>query len=133
MARPDYVRVTEEDPAPSSLYVKFVQDMARDVCDQIVEVDLQRDPGDTPTLWPHAPVDGSATDDQLDENVRYMVMRWLGISAEPDSTLVEALVKLHGDTVAAIPNPDLSDVPVDAEGWRSVCIALFEDPAFHLH
>jgi hypothetical protein len=121
LGRPDWVTVTEEDGSPSALYVKFVRDMALQVCDKIVTADLARAAGEERTLWRFAPIDGSATEAQRLENAQYLVLRFLGVDAPEDDTLVASLLTLQ----AAATDP--------AEGWRSVCIALFEDPAFHLH
>jgi hypothetical protein len=131
LGRPDYVTVTEEDPSPSSLYVKFVQDMARDVCNQIVLADLARPAAEPRTLWPKAPIDGTATAAAVDENLRHLVLRFHGRLAKDGDETVSALGALRTAAVAAA-TPG-GQVPPEARGWQAVCLALIEDPAFHLH
>lgn len=128
LGRPDYVTVTEEDPAPSALYVKFAEDMARDVCDQLVTLDLGRS---DPTLWPLAPVDATPSDAQLADNLAYLALRFWGFGKDEVADLLSPLKAVHAAGVAADDPSD--EVPAQAEGWRAVCIAMFQDPAFHLH
>jgi len=129
LGRPDYVTATEENPAPSSLYLKFVRDMARDVCTQIVDNDLQREQDHT--LWRFAPIDGTATDEQLSDNLRYLVHRWLGLRLTADEPLIQDL-RLVFDAGTQSLGVDPSSTQAQAEGWRGACIALFESPTFHL-
>jgi hypothetical protein len=131
LGRPDYITVTEENPAPSSLYVKFMRDMARDVCTRIVSSDTQRAAfGDT-TLWRFAPVDGSASDEQINENLRYLVLRFLGMRLDSDDAYITQLRAVF-DAGRDIPGGEWAGVEADTEGWRSVCIGLLESPAFHI-
>ncbi len=133
LGRPDYVSVTQEDTSPSSLYVKFAQDMSRSVCDKMVHADLVRAPGAERTLWRMAAIDGSATDAEISNNLQYLVLRFLGLVEAADSDHIASLRALYNAAIASVDNPELADVPPQAEGWRAVCIALFEDPSFHLH
>jgi hypothetical protein len=124
LGRPDYVSVTSEDGSPNTLYVKFVRDMARGVCDQIVAADLTRESNHT--LWRYAPIDTVATDDEVTENLSYLILRWLGHRAEAGDPLLESYREVYETSM-------LAGGAAQSEGWRGVCIALFEDPAFHIH
>ena len=121
---PDFVAVTGEDPAPSPLYVKFMQDMSRDVCSQMVLADASLTPNDEKTLWRYAPVDSEATAEQVEENIRYLLLRFLGLEGEEAAPRCDALAELY-ETIKAAND--------QATAWALVCIALLEDPAFHLH
>lgn len=131
LGRPDYITVTEENSAPSSLYVKFMRDMARDVCTRIAKSDVQRENYSDTTLWRFAPVDDSASDEQINENLRYLILRFLGMRLEADDAYIgklRAIFDADGDAII----PEWAGVHAAVEGWRSVCIALLESPAFHI-
>ena len=129
LGRPDYVAVTEESHAPSSLYVKFVGDLARDLCQQRVDNDLKVA---EPTLWRFAPVDGSATDEQIDENLRYLVLRFLGMRLTTGDPYIAKLRNVFDAGRATVQDQWAGGLP-DVEGWRGVCIGLLEAPAFHAY
>ena len=129
LGRPDYVAVTAEAELPSTLYVKFVRDMARDVCDRIVRADAVR-PQSESTLWPYAPPAGAPSADQLTLNLQYLMLRFLGHKAEAGDEMLESLRAVY---VASEAGYTTGSSTPQIEGWRGVCIALFEDPAFHLH
>ncbi|MEZ4311762.1 MAG: hypothetical protein R3F14_27340 [Polyangiaceae bacterium] len=129
LGRPDYIDVTTEQTAPSSLYMKLVRDMAQNVCDQMVKADIARAPEEERTLWRKAPIDGTATDAQVGENLAYLYLRFTGYRVEPTDPAVADLRQVYDDAVAGYEG---MDPPAPAEGWRAVCVALFEDPALHL-
>ena len=133
LGRPDYISSTEEDVSPSPQYIKFSRDMAMAVTNKMIAADLGRAPQDEKTLWRYAPIDGSATDAQISENIRHLVLRYLGLRLDPASPQVVALVQLFEKAVASVDKPELLPHHVSVEGWRNVSVALFEDPAFHLH
>lgn len=128
LGRPDYVTVTAEPALPSALYVKFVRDMARDVCNRMLQADLARS-GEA-TLWRYAPYAAPPSDDALSENLRYLVLRFLGVAVAADDPLIEQLRGVYRASEASYQSGPLTP---QIEGWRGVCIALFEEPAFHLH
>jgi hypothetical protein len=132
LGRPDYVNSSSEDKAPSSLYLKFMRDMARDVCSQMVAADLQRAPGVVRTLWRFVRIEeGPAEDIKVTQNLQYLLLRFLGMRLAADHPLIanyrtvyEAGLKSSGqakETLAA-----------QSEGWRGVCIGLLESPLFHI-
>jgi hypothetical protein len=103
--------------------------MAASVCREIVENDVQR-PAGTATLWRHAPHTTHPGDAELTQNLRYLLLRFLGVRADAGSDLLEGYRTLY--LAAAVPQPGSPWTP-QVEGWRAVCIALFQDPAFHIH
>lgn len=133
LGRPDFVFETEQDRSTSPHYVKFAHDMALAVTQKMIEVDVARADDDVPTIWRHAPVDGSATAEQINENVRYLVLRFLGLDLTDSDPQVLALVAAYEATLSAVEEPDLLPYGPSVEGWRVVCITLFDDPAFHLY
>jgi len=132
LGRPDYASTTEEDRAPNTLYVKFARDMARGVCNKIVETDLARPSGQQATLWRHAP--GSAPSEaEVTANLTYLMLRFWGTRAGAGDTLLESLRQVYSDAVASYAPTELGNSNAQAEGWRGVCLTLIQDPAFHLH
>ena len=130
LGRPDYISVTEEATAPSSLYVKFMRDMSRNVCSQIASSDDLRSDFSKTTLWRFAPVDGSASEEQINENLRYLTLRFLGMRLAADDPYI---IKLRAVFDAARVAPEgWGGAKGDSEGWRTVCIGLLESPAFHI-
>ncbi len=131
LGRPDFIAVTEENAAPSSLYVKFMRDMARNVCSQISTSDQQRPSYSETTLWRFAPIDGSATTEQIDENLRYLALRFLGMRLTADDPYIARLRTVF-EAGRDTSNQGWAGLHGDAEGWRTVCIGLLESPAFHI-
>jgi len=128
---PDWVSITEEATTPNPLYTKFVQDMSRDVCVQMVTSDATKPSGEEKTLFRYAPIDQEPTAEERDENLRYLLLRFLGLEGDEAEPRREALASLY-DTIATIAADNDQDQPW-VNGWSVVCFALFEDPAFHLH
>jgi hypothetical protein len=128
LGRPDYVTVTEESAAPSTLYAKLARDMARDVCGRIVAADVQKGSGQT--LWRFASYHSDPTDAELTENLRYLMLRFWGQPAAAGDAQLESLRQVYHASRRSYQGG--STTP-QIEGWRGVCIALLEDPAFHIH
>ncbi len=129
LGRPDYQSTTEESGVSSALYLKFVGDAARDVCTQMAKNDQLRGDASTRALFPKAPVDASATEAQLTENVQYLVLRFLGLRLAATDSVVTSLVAVHAAGEGAA--PEGGELSPAAEGWRGVCVTLFESPLFH--
>jgi hypothetical protein len=129
LGRPDYIDVTTEQTAPSSLYMKLVRDMAQNVCDQIVKADTDRPVDQEKTLWRKAPIDGTATEAQIRDNLVYLQLRFTGYRVSADDPAITDMMTVYDDAVKGYVEVD---PPPAVEGWRAVCVALFEDPALHL-
>lgn len=132
LGRPDFVSVSNENPAPSSLYVKFVRDMSQDVCDQMVKNDLLRSSSDPATLWRLTPIDGSATSEQINENIAYLNLRFTGMRVATTDPVITALRVVFDAGEQSASGDNWSGAKPAAEGWRAVCLALFESGAFHI-
>jgi hypothetical protein len=129
LGRADYVVTTAENPEPSPLYAKFARDMALDVCGKMMKADLARAAGEPSTLWRKTKVDGSATATTNQENLQYLVLRFLGLRLVAADPMLVALETVRAETAA---NPKDPAGNAEAQGWHAVCVALFQDPAFHI-
>src|SRR6185503_13249832 len=128
LGRPDFQTSTEENNVSSALYLKFVGDAARDICTQMAKNDLKRSDR---ALFPRAPVDGTVTEAQIQDNLRYLVLRFLGLNVAPDDPMIPALREVYDAGVTSVVMPNGGELPPAAEGWRGVCVTLFESPLFH--
>lgn len=129
LGRPDFQSSTEESGVSSALYLKFVGDAARDICTQMAKNDQLRTDAKARALFPKAPVDGGATDAQITDNLRYLALRFLGVRLDEADPMIENLRGVYDAGVAAaVPQAELQPA---SEGWRGVCVALFESPLFH--
>ncbi|MDI1428213.1 hypothetical protein [Polyangium sorediatum] len=130
LGRPDYQTSTEESTVSNALYLKFVGDAARDICMQMAKNDMKR-AGASRALFPKAPVDGTATDAEVTENLQYVVLRFLGLRVAADDAMVTNLRAVYDAGVSSVASPNGSEITAAAEGWRGVCVTLFESPLFH--
>jgi hypothetical protein len=129
LGRPDFQSSTEESGVSSALYLKFVGDAARDVCAQMAKNDQLRTDAGTRVLFPKAPVETAASDEEITVNLRYLVLRFLGLRVAADDPMIPGLRAIYDAGVeTAVPGAQI--LPA-AEGWRGVCVALFESPLFH--
>jgi hypothetical protein len=129
LGRPDFQASTDEAGVSSALYLKFVGDAARDICSQMAKNDQLRKDPEARALFPRAPFDGTATDLQITENLQYVVLRFLGLRVAADDPMIAGLRGVYDAGVAsAVPGAQITPA---AEGWRGVCVALFESPLFH--
>jgi len=131
LGRPDFQSSTDESPVSNALYLKFVGDAARDICTQMAKNDMKRADATTRTLFPKAPVDGTATDAQISENLQYLTLRFLGLRLDATDRLITNLRGVYDAGVAVVPATNGGELTAAAEGYRGVCVALFESPLFH--
>ncbi len=111
----DYITLTEDDLEPSALYLKFVTDAARDACNRALDADAKRTESSDRVLLRYA--------DSVDENLRYLKLRFHGIKVQPSDLASIAPLRRLFDAVGD---------PV-RQGWHAVCVALLTDPEFHLY
>jgi len=128
LGRPDFQSNTSEATVSSALYLKFVGDAARDICSQMAKNDQLRTDAEARALFPKAPIDG-ATDAQITANLQYLVLRFLGLKIAADDAMIAPLRGVYDAGVSAA--VDGAEIKPAAEGWRGVCVALFESPLFH--
>lgn len=132
LGRPDYYFVTEEPAQPTALYLKFMDDMARHVCSEMVLADGEAASPEDRILAPHVPMDSPATDEDIRTNLRYLALRFWGqwVHEDDDETLADLEALYHG---ASQLDPSEEPIKQMADGWRAVCVALMTSPAFHLY
>ncbi len=131
LGRPDYVRQTAESRVSTSLYLKLMRDMARDVCTQMVVADQAPSDNEKRNLWRFAPIDGSASEAEISQNIQYLLLRFLSLRVDAQHELVSDYREVFDAGVASL-GVDPQSVAAQAEGWRGVCIALLESAAFHI-
>ncbi len=125
----DYLNITEENLEPSPLYMKFMDDAARDVCDKALVADFAKTDAAARTLLRHVALTDNLTTNEagIERNLRYLKLRLHAVKiADGDSASLEGLKKLFG-AAAKANNHSVR------EGWRAVCIALLTAPEFHLY
>jgi len=136
MGEADYIITTEEILEPSPLYVKFADDAARSVCDQVLASDWTKAaPADRTLLRRVEKADTVATNPAgIDANLRYLELRMHGVKiADDDTATVEPLRALFTTTVDAFAAGSTPTEEHVKEGWRVVCVALLTAPEFHIY
>lgn len=128
LGKPDWIQVTEEGLQPSSLYLKFADDMARDVCEQAIKEDVTRDDPASRALTRFADPRDTTDRPAIRANLRYLKLRFLGVKvdATDDTATADLEAVFDRASAAAQNNPGPT-------GWHAVCVALLTDPAFHLY
>jgi len=132
----DFIDTTEDSVEPSPLYLKFMDDAARDVCNRALSADYARtDKSARVLLHGLEKNDTVATNPTgVDANLRGLKLRMHGVKvAEDDATTIEPLRSLFTtavDKAAGGGTPAEADVK---EGWRVVCVALLTAPEFHVY
>jgi hypothetical protein len=135
LGKPDYIIVTDEDLTPSTLYMKFVDDLAHDVCNKMVAAPtasqvLMKYVANTDTL--------ESNPTTVKQNMRYLYLRFFGRKvADTDDTTIQPLLTVFDSvTNAKSTLPDGgsgSSALGPVEGWRAVCVAAFTSPDFHIY
>jgi hypothetical protein len=132
----DYAFVTQDNRDPSALYLKFMDDAARDVCDRALTADAARpNTADRVLLRYVGPTDTATTNAAgVDQNLGYLALRFHGIKVkEGDDARLAPLRKLFTDSVTAAAAGNSVTTAHVTEGWRAVCVALITAPEFHLY
>lgn len=135
---PDYIERTEEPLEASPLFLKFMSDMARSVCNQAVAADTaaQRPATMGKVLYRHVNAADTVASarDAVDQNLRHLRLVFHGIKVQPgEDAPIAPLRALFSDVVlqaAGTATPNATHV---AEGWRTVCVALVTAPEFLLY
>lgn len=120
----DFGDITSENTEITPLYVKYMDDMGRHVCSAIQNSDAQK-PQEERTLTRFIADPATATDAEIDQNLRYLSLRFHGEYVPSTDTDGIADIRAVYDAVA-----QSSD---EATAWYVVCSALFLSPAFHVY
>jgi hypothetical protein len=123
---PDYLMATSEDLEVSALFVKFVDDAARSVCTSLVSADADAEAADR-IFFVHAELTAElpADADAVDENLRYLLLRYHGRRVEDGAPDLAVWHDLYADARAATDDGE--------DAWRTVCVALIDHPDFYTY
>jgi hypothetical protein len=130
LGQPDWITVTNEDLTPGTLFMKFMDDMSHDVCNQMiakVPTVLMKYAGPNDT-WQSNP-------NGVSQNLRYLYLRFFGrnIASTDTTTFAPLLTVFQTVTTAEESDKSLSGSTPATEGWRAVCQAAFTSPDFLLY
>ncbi len=131
LGRPDYIMVLSEPAEMNSLYVKFADDMARYVCDQVIQRDSKTSDAEKRVMTRFIDNDETGDSAQINENLRYLLLRFLGQNVTSDEETANLKAVFDGSIALNTSVPTGSTRAL--EGWRNVCIALYKTPAFHTY
>lgn len=123
LGKPNYTDLTNEDLEPSALFQKFLGDAATSVCTKLLFVEWAAKPADRVFLVGVEPTQSySDAPAAVDANLRRQLLRFHGrVVPEGSAELARWRFLFEGAT-------KITGKP--AEGWRAVCVALIEHPAF---
>lgn len=136
LGEPDYIEVTEENLEPSPMYVKFMDDLARDVCARAVAADRTRPAGSTRVLVREADFGDTVAGDAaaIDANLRYLLLRLHAVHvAEGDAEPIAGWRAVFTEAVAEASEDGQAAADATAAGWLAVCTGLVVAPDFHLY
>lgn len=131
----DFINTTEENLEPSALYLKFAGDMARDVCNRALAADAQRTVATERVITRFAaPTDTvQSAPAAVDENLRYLKLRFHGVHVDGDGAKLAPLKTLFATAVEKAAGTGTPTAAHVRTGWHAVCVALITDPEFHLY
>jgi hypothetical protein len=130
----DYINTTEDNLEPSPLYLKFMDDAARDTCNRRLTADLAATSASDRVLYAKMASTTDTSDGAVDANLRHLALRFWGVKlADDDTKTLAPMHKLFDASVeAAAAGKTVTEAHVK-EGWRSVCVALVTAPEFHIY
>ena len=131
LGEPDYVERTVEDREVSVLFLKFLDDAARDICDELIEQEWQEDATDRVFMVHAGMTDTLASnEDAIRENLRYLLLRFHGRRVAVDSAELQPWTQLLNDVAVASQGEGEDAMPEYRPAWESVCVTLINHPDF---
>ena len=131
--KPDFIQRTSEDLTPSALFMKFIDDAARQVCHKRIDIDLNalNDPRSEQVsteilLWGALSPDLSEGEDssRVDSQIRALVLRFHSQLLPEGESPRLAYWRWLFETASLVDHSPLS-------GWRALCVALINHPDFY--
>jgi hypothetical protein len=133
LGKPDFIEQTHEDLTPSSLFIKFLDDAARQVCGKRIDLDLEAianpqngvsDP--QVTLWGTlAPDETQQADaEAVNQQIRALVLRFHSHDLPQGESPRLAYWRWLFETASLVDHNTIS-------GWRALCIGLITHPDFY--
>ncbi|MCB9643621.1 MAG: mitochondrial large ribosomal subunit protein uL30m [Myxococcales bacterium] len=115
LGKADYIEVTANNREASSLFMKFMDDMASYVCSKAVEADLKMSDTDKRSVVRYP--------EDVDKTLRFLRLKLHAVFVPTGSTKgIEKLRKLQ----EAI----MTQTKSEAKAWTGVCIAMVASPDF---
>jgi hypothetical protein len=134
LGAPDYLDTTEEGREINALYLKFMDDLARDVCRKALDHDAAKATGAERTLLRHVEWTDTATTAGFDQNLRYLKLRFHGLRvAESDAAATASLRRLFSQVISNATAGGPAHASHIRQAWNAVCIALVTAPEFHIY
>jgi len=131
----DYLGTVDENLEASTLYQKFMGDMARDGCTRAANADAAL-AANTRVLMRLVALNDTVTSNAagVDANLRYLKLRFHGVKvAATDTTTIAGLRTVFSDAVRGAAGTGTPTAAHVKEGWRAVCVALLTAPEYHLY
>jgi len=132
----NFTSVSEENLEPSPLYLKFMSDMARDVCNRALAADAAKSQASERAVQRFVSLTDTVSLNQaaVDKNLRYLKLVFHGIKVtDADEAPIAPLRALFDTTVKGAAGTAAVTESHVREGWRTVCVALLTAPEFHLY
>ena len=128
----DYVGRTVEDRSVSVLFLKFLDDASRNVCERLMNQEFAED-AEEHVFLVHASAEDRLPEasERIEENLRYLLLRYHGRHVPAGS----AELRPWSETLQTVAVDSVADDEGDAEpdyraGWESVCVSLMNHPDF---
>lgn len=135
LGEPDFVSVVDENLEPSSLFLKFMDDAAKDACTRASTAD-QTKAANARVLYKTVSLADTVATNRVgvDQNLMHLKLRFHGIKvATGDEATLAPLRKLFDDAVKGAAGTATPNATHVKEGWRTVCVALLMAPEYHLY
>lgn len=135
LGEPDYLAVMDENLEPSALFLKFMDDAAKDACTRTANADQTRAATQRVLYKTVSLTDTVATNRAgVDANLAHLKLRFHGIKvAAQDEATLAPLRTLFDDAVKGAAGAATPTAAHVKEGWRAVCVALLIAPEYHLY
>lgn len=135
LGEPDYIGVVDENLEPSSLFLKFMDDAAKDACTRAVNAD-QTKAANQRVLYKAVSLTDTVASNRaaIDQNLAYLKLRFHGIKVPvTEEATLAPLRKLFDDAVKGAAGTATPTAAHVKEGWRAVCVGLLMAPEYHLY
>jgi len=114
LGKADYLQLTQNIREPTALFMKFMDDMAGNVCNQAIARDAKTLDRSKRTVMRYK---------DIDQNLRFLRLKFHAIHVPNTTTKgIEALRKLYDSILAKKKSVDIA--------WKGVCIAVLTSPEF---
>lgn len=115
LGQADYIYQTQSHRTATPLFMKFMDDMAGQLCKKAIEADKKNDKANTRMILRH--------ERSPDQNLRYLRLKFHTIYVPEDSTEgIKALRTVYDKALAVTQDPH--------KAWHTVCVAMLSSPEF---